>query len=762
MAKKATGKIIRRRTTKAKVGSVPQELTVPLGATGTQFFNGLYNIRNADEYVSDLQGSKALSVYNKMFKSDGQVAMLVNSIKLPILSANWEVIEPGDSENPATDKEKEITKMVRDWLFYESKFSWTEFLGEATNFIHTGFYCFEKLYRRTSDGWIIIDALSPRLPSTIVEWFDEQGHLESVKQQIDSGKDAGTYLLPTHKLLYLIFNKMGGDYRGSSILRHAYKHWFFKSTLYNVQAVAIERMGVGVPKVSMPSGAGESARREAIEAAKNIRAHEKSFIIEPEGMKIDFMDMGGGKVLDPQVAIDHHNLEISKSVLAQFLELGISGAGSHALGDTMKDMFLGSIQWIANYLAEQIQETIIGDLVRFNFGEEYRYPKLVVSGIQPDKFDKISGALQKIGASGYVTADDTTENHVRDLLNLPPKEEVEEEPETEPEVVPETEDAGEGGSEGDDQENAGDAPPPKDSEMEDEEETEEPKLKANQGEFAQPKTPNGMEAPSEIFFWRPLRKTEERANWREINGRLDDSKEIVVRATRRARADAIEYLMPQMKAAFDSGDPKKINKIDLNDDFIKELATKSYNVLEDLYGYGIEQVQKEMQRVKRDAKVTAYNKRKPPYDPENVVDRFAASSAQFAERADEAIVNDARAQTTSAVRSGNFDTPAITDTMTSRSEAAVRKGVGYVTNEAFSYGRAQGAEMMDDEIDRAEYTSVMDTGTCGPCSELDGQQFKTDSPEYELYTPPLSTCEGGDQCRCQWIYISKFETEAEA
>lgn len=44
-----------------------------IGASGTHFFKGFYNIYDPMEYVTDLQGQGAIEVYNRMRRSDAQV-----------------------------------------------------------------------------------------------------------------------------------------------------------------------------------------------------------------------------------------------------------------------------------------------------------------------------------------------------------------------------------------------------------------------------------------------------------------------------------------------------------------------------------------------------------------------------------------------------------------------------------------------------------------------------------------------------------------
>lgn len=74
-------------------------------------------------------------------------------------------------------------------------------------------------------------------------------------------------------------------------------------------------------------------------------------------------------------------------------------------------------------------------------------------------------------------------------------------------------------------------------------------------------------------------------------------------------------------------------------------------------------------------------------------------------------------------------------------------------NEAFSMGRGAAAQELADQIGTATYTAILDENVCKPCEALDGEEFDIGSDEYEANMPPYVDCEGGDQCRCVYLYV---------
>src|SRR5436190_647303 len=79
------------------------------------------------------------------------------------------------------------------------------------------------------------------------------------------------------------------------------------------------------------------------------------------------------------------------------------------------------------------------------------------------------------------------------------------------------------------------------------------------------------------------------------------------------------------------------------------------------------------------------------------------------------------------------------------SEKWIDQLAGNTANISIQYGREAEIENNLDQIDRCEYSAVMDPNTCGPCGDADGETGAT--PE-ELPDTPNPDCEGGSNCRC--------------
>lgn len=73
-----------------------------------------------------------------------------------------------------------------------------------------------------------------------------------------------------------------------------------------------------------------------------------------------------------------------------------------------------------------------------------------------------------------------------------------------------------------------------------------------------------------------------------------------------------------------------------------------------------------------------------------------------------------------------------------------------VANKVLNFGRYREMQERSDEIDRYEYSAILDQNTCGPCAQDDGKEAS--SPD-DLPDTPNPDCEGSDFCRCFIVTI---------
>lgn len=397
-----------KETPKVTAPSLDNEL----GDTGTTMYNGMIS---GEEYNADLSGTSKYTVYDKMRKGDATVAASLKVLKLPLRSANW-YVKPAGEEKIQQEQAEFIEHNLKEAMTN----TWDDFLREALLMLDYGVFVFEKVFTyvdfngKTYIGW---KKFASRHPRTIQAWKIKDGKDDGIKQ-ITTSK--GTVEIPIDKLLIFTNEKEGDNWEGISILRSAYKSWFFKDIFEQIDAMAFERQGLGVPYCKLPAGYKDTDRTAAVEIVKNIRANEKAYVVYPEGYEVGFMDMGAGKVRDPKSSIEYHNRQIVLNVLAQFLMLGAAGStGSYALSEDQSDFFYDSLQAVAKNIKDIVNKYAIQQLVDINWPGTKEYPTLEVDEI--GSVDKVSFAnsINSLVGANVINPDKELEEYVRKELDLP-------------------------------------------------------------------------------------------------------------------------------------------------------------------------------------------------------------------------------------------------------------------------------------------------------------------------------------------------------
>lgn len=396
----------------------PEQLTSTFGKSGTQIAGGMID----EDYNPNLQFPESVDTFNEMRKSDGTVIAILKAIKHPILSAKWQIQSAGEDK-----EDKEIADFVQHNLFEKIQFK--KFLKEALGYLDFGFYYFEKVFE-VKDGMIEWKKFAPRVPKshylweiTGKEWVN--GHPAGVTQQLISADDDKNELtnyptIPWGKLILFTNDREGNNFEGVSVLRYAYKHWYYKDLMYKVSSVSAERYGVGVPIAKVKSSMKAASRQKVEEWLKNIRSNEKSYGVLTDDVTEFKIQTPEGSGVGAQVKdnIEHHDRKIYDSILAGFLNLSSGDGGSNALSKDQSSFFLEGLQSVSDYIVDELQPHI-KELVDMNYADVKKYPKLMVTDVGSISMDEQIGAINTAVTGGLLqlTPDDVAA--IRSTLKLP-------------------------------------------------------------------------------------------------------------------------------------------------------------------------------------------------------------------------------------------------------------------------------------------------------------------------------------------------------
>ena len=397
-----------------------------IGGTGTYMYaNG--KIYNLDDYNPDLQGAAAMLVYEKMRSSDGQVAGSLARINLPFMSAKWKVFPPGKEDGKEVTAEgQKMADFIHEWVMEYpildgDRAGWKDFLRHVLLMLPFGFMAFERVMGVTPDGTTYIKKLGPRLPKSVQNFTVKGGKLQSMTQYAYFPDGYREVTIPANKLVLFCPQREGDNFFGRAILRPAYMHWYSKRELLRFDVIRHERHGVGLPVITIPSGAGDLANQLAEKIGAEIRAHERQFVKLPEDFTLQIM-YPTGTASDIIGSAKYHDENISRSMMTEFMSLGATFSGSRSMVQSKSDQLMLVLQGWADYICERVKSEIIVPLIIANFGEQEDYPRIVAEDMDTMSPLVKAKLMQLMVQSGVIEPDDKLEEYSRSGLNLPAKD----------------------------------------------------------------------------------------------------------------------------------------------------------------------------------------------------------------------------------------------------------------------------------------------------------------------------------------------------
>lgn len=362
------------------------------------------------ERVAELRDRQGLRTYYDMKRADGTVRGALRLLKTPILAARWFI-------KPASDStlDKNIAEFVENNLFRGLNMPWSRIVEDALLMCEYGYFPFEKVFD-IKDGKVVLTKLAPRHPLDIEEWYwDRNGGpegfvMEKTGMMTDEPFDEVKFI-PIEKAAVFVLEQEGGDLRGTSILRSAYKHYYYKDTLYKIDAIQKERHGIGVPIIKLPPGFSDDDRRAAEELGRNLRTNERAHIVAPSNWEILFAKLEGQPV-DCLRSIEHHDMKIKSNILAPFMD------EANVNPDSL-DVYYKSTRYIATTVCDTFNHFVIPQLVDFNYSRG-KYPILTVRRIgEQEDIRTMSFAFRNFVGAGAIRPDNPLEEFLRNELDLP-------------------------------------------------------------------------------------------------------------------------------------------------------------------------------------------------------------------------------------------------------------------------------------------------------------------------------------------------------
>ena len=295
-----------------------------------------------------------------------------------------------------------------------------------------------------ADGRIGWANMPIRSQETLLRWlFDERGEVVGMVQLAPPRYQ--TVVIPRDRSLLFRFGAPKGSPEGRSMLRNAYRPWFFKKRLEEIEAVGIERDLAGLPMVKIPAemlkSTASAQQKQQVEQfkkmVKSIRRNEQEGLVFPAAYDQDtkqplydfeLLGGGGGRQFNIDGTIRRYEERILGTVLADFILVGHQGTGSYSLHTDKTGIFRTALNSICESIAEVLNRQAVPRLFKLNGITPEKLPKIVPSDVDAPDITQLAtfmGQMAGLGVNWF--PDPTLENFVRTAARLPELDEDAEE-----------------------------------------------------------------------------------------------------------------------------------------------------------------------------------------------------------------------------------------------------------------------------------------------------------------------------------------------
>lgn len=444
------------------LAGIDSALMHEIGSTGLRAFGGYIR----EEFLPALQWPQAGIIYREMSENDPIVSAMLTTHDLLTRQVAHHV-EPAD-ESPLAAEIADFCQSAMD----DMEDTWQEHVSSILSMLPFGFSVHEEVFKRRrgmdvtpepakdqdgkdvlipgveskyTDGKIGWRGLPIRGQDTIERWQYTSGNRHYLLGAHQRTMTDPPVTLPMSKLLHFRTSALKANPLGKSILRGAYRAWYFKRRIEEIEGIGIERDLAGLPVAYVPSFVLDpeappnikNLLRVMQDAVKNTRRNEAEGLVMPgdrdeHGNRLydfELLSTGSRRAFDTGAVITRYDQRILTTALADFILLGHEGVGTLGVtfGTTKVDLFAAALDAVLNQIDAEFSDVAFPRLVRLNGWPVELSPTLKHGEVQSVDLKEIAELIFKMSQSGFtITPDHVLQDHVLDTAGLPhtPAEEL--------------------------------------------------------------------------------------------------------------------------------------------------------------------------------------------------------------------------------------------------------------------------------------------------------------------------------------------------
>lgn len=391
-----------------------------IGVSGLRRWSGFV----LDDFLPQLLQWKGIDIYREMAYNDPDIGAILFGIRMMCRRVAWRV-EPATQQPYDVDSAKWL-----DTCFNDMSRTWMDTVDEILfNMLPFGHAPMEVVYKRRggkssnpsykskySDGRIGWLKFEIRHPDTIWRWaFDDHGGILGLWQMAPP-RYIQTFI-PIEKLALFRASVNKNNPEGFSVLRNAYRPWYLKKNLENIEAIGAERDLAGLPVAKVPpeilSSGASPAQKQMAQMIKNIvtniKRDEQEGVLWPlaydangnELFKLELMSSAGSRQFDTDKIINRYRQSIMMTVFADFLLLGHNSSGNRSIVETRSDLFCTAVGAFMDIICDVMNRHMIPKLFELNPDLEISdYPQVKHGDLMASDLDALSNYFLRLSQTG--------------------------------------------------------------------------------------------------------------------------------------------------------------------------------------------------------------------------------------------------------------------------------------------------------------------------------------------------------------------------
>ena len=398
-----------------------------------------------EEWLPQLSGSKAVQVYREMSDNDASISAAVYLLEMLVRQVDWS-ISPTDSTASAESAAEFVESCMHDMSH-----TWSDFISEVMTMCVYGWSYFEINYKyrrgmnankyfhsKFDDGKVGWRSIPIRAQDSLDFWeLSEDGDILGMYQR--PAPSFQQKYIPIEKALLFRTRSHKNNPEGRSLLRGAYKSYYYLKRIQSIEAIGVERDLAGLPVMQVPP---EIMHPNASSAQKAIRSNMENMVQKikrdayegvvlpsehtidgsPTGYKLSLLASGGRRPIDVDAIIKRYESRIMMSFLAEMLLLGQDNVGSWALADSKTNILAMSIAALLDSITAVINREAIVKLCMFNGIDEKDWPVLKRGDMETADLAQLGSFIAATTGAGALVPDEGLEDHLRQMAGLPAKD----------------------------------------------------------------------------------------------------------------------------------------------------------------------------------------------------------------------------------------------------------------------------------------------------------------------------------------------------